>query len=717
MPTSDIERMMAAASRYQQHKARAGETASANDPERMKNRLKLKGYTDQEAAQLVSVARMGDAVSNAAVERIINTSDLTPIAFFHKGYAISRAVGRIVIGDSAGRPAGYGTGFRISPRLIMTNNHVLGDKETARQSIMQFDYIIGLDGKDVMELEVRLDPDAFFQTDERLDFTIVALEARSAQDARLDERIWLPLLREPGKALDREPLNIVQHPLGGRQMIAFRHNETIGIFDDFFHYETDTEPGSSGSPVLNDGWQLAALHHSGVPDTDPVTKVPLKRDKTPFRTGDDPTEIEWIANEGVRISKIVAHVDAAGLSTAERALYDQCFTDPDFRVGVERLVPAPHNLDGGRTSEPATNPTVDGNGRVTWHFALSFGPTGSLSPNPHTAPKIPPTSPAPLSRPSGSTKLSTPPDDNSGPFGAMARRLIENARPQKPYFDAEKNRQDKDHYYANIDLSAASIPFSTMREKLTRSHTPLSDYNTARIRHLYPWVDIHEDGDLQSIYSGAVMSAEEIVARELASINRADPKLAELLVEGHFEEAARRESTVGAKLEALEATTMFNCEHVVPQSWFAKAEPQRSDLHHLFTCESDCNSYRGNIPYHDFADYNPDPQAEEAVRKLCGKRDKAEDAVQGFEPEHGKGAVARATLYYLMRYPGDIGDGDRELPKNRLETLLAWHQKFPPSLWELHRNQAIAEIQGNRNPLIDFPEIARKINFIKGFAR
>ena len=716
MPTSDIERMMAAASRFQQHEATADKTASANDPERMRNRLKLKGYTDQEAAQLVSVAKMGDPVSVAAVERIINTSDLTPIAFFHKGYAISRAVGRIVIRDSAGRPAGYGTGFRISPRLIMTNNHVIGDKETARQSIMQFDYIIGLDGKDVAELEVRLDPDVFFQTDERLDFAIVALEATSAQMAKLDERIWLPLLRESGKALDREPLNIVQHPLGGRQMIAFRHNETIGIFDDFFHYETDTEPGSSGSPVLNDGWQLAALHHSGVPATDPVTKVPLKRDKTPFRTGDDPTQIEWIANEGVRISKIATYVDAAGLSTAERALYDQCFTDPDLRVGIERGVAAPDKLDASRTSEPATNPTVDGNGRVTWHFALSFGPSGSLGSNPQSAPSIAPSSPTPLSRPGGSSKLSTPPGGNPARFSEMARRLIENARPEKPYFDAEKNKQAKGDYYADIDLAAASIPFRTMREKLTRSHTPLSNYNTARIRYLYPWVDIHEDEGLRSIYSGAVMSAEEIVANELASINRADPKLAELLVEGHFEEAARRESTVRGKLEVLEAATMFNCEHVVPQSWFAKAEPQRSDLHHLFTCESDCNSYRGNIPYHDFANYDPDPQAEAAVRKLCGKRDEAEDSAQGFEPEHGKGAVARATLYFLMRYPGDIGDGDRELPKNRLETLLAWHKKFPPSQWEFHRNQAIAEIQGNRNPLIDFPEIAGKINFLKGFA-
>ena len=42
----------------------------------------------------------------------------------------------------------------------------------------------------------------------------------------------------------------------------------------------------------------------------------------------------------------------------------------------------------------------------------------------------------------------------------------------------------------------------------------------------------------------------------------------------------------------------------------------------------------------------------------------------GFEPAAGKGPVARATLYFLLRYPGSIGDGERELSPDRLELLL-----------------------------------------------
>jgi endonuclease G len=33
-------------------------------------------------------------------------------------------------------------------------------------------------------------------------------------------------------------------------------------------YETDTKPGSSGSPVLNDRWQLVVLHHASEPARD-----------------------------------------------------------------------------------------------------------------------------------------------------------------------------------------------------------------------------------------------------------------------------------------------------------------------------------------------------------------------------------------------------------------------------------------------------------------
>jgi len=149
----------------------------------------------------------------------------------------------------------------------------------------------------------------------------------------------------------------------------------------------------------------------------------------------------------------------------------------------------------------------------------------------------------------------------------------------------------------------------------------------------------------------------------------------------------------------------FNCEHVVPQSWFTKKEPMRGDLHHLFACETRCNSFRGNTPYDDFADF-PEPTAAgpalDVVRDDCGK-----SAANGFEPAHRKGPAARAVFYFLLRYPGVI-EAD-EMPPQRQQVLLAWHEEEPVTEWERHRNVAIFERQGNRNPFIDYPELAHRL--------
>jgi endonuclease I len=131
----------------------------------------------------------------------------------------------------------------------------------------------------------------------------------------------------------------------------------------------------------------------------------------------------------------------------------------------------------------------------------------------------------------------------------------------------------------------------------------------------------------------------------------------------------------------------------------------RGDLHHLFASESGCNSFRGNHAYFDFPDFD------EVLRSGCGKREEGR-----FEPASGKGAIARATLYFLLRYPGTIGDAARELPPERLAILLDWHKRHPVDRYERHRCAAIQQAQGNRNPLIDFPDWADRIDFATGFA-
>ncbi len=169
--------------------------------------------------------------------------------------------------------------------------------------------------------------------------------------------------------------------------------------------------------------------------------------------------------------------------------------------------------------------------------------------------------------------------------------------------------------------------------------------------------------------------------------------------------AERTMTATGAQeeLDALEALLPYNCEQVVPQSWFEKREPMRGDLHHLFACESRCNSFRRNISYFDF------PEFDEAVRRGCGMAEGNQ-----FEPSHGKGLAARATVYFLVRYPGEINRTGAEYEEDRLPLLLAWHEAEPPADYERHRNAAIFGMSGNRNPLVDFPAWAGDIAFATG---
>jgi endonuclease I len=71
----------------------------------------------------------------------------------------------------------------------------------------------------------------------------------------------------------------------------------------------------------------------------------------------------------------------------------------------------------------------------------------------------------------------------------------------------------------------------------------------------------------------------------------------------------------------------------------------------------------------------------------------------------------------MLRYPGEINQTAKEYTAERLDILLEWHRVQPVSRYEKHRNAAIAEKQGNRNPLIDHPELAARIDFKSGLGR
>lgn len=89
-----------------------------------------------------AVQSVGDS-PGVVLERIINTADFVDIRFLEAGVAAARAVGRVDIRDQAGKLVGYGTGSLVSPRLLLTNHHVLPEVDVAKVSSIEFDFRTG----------------------------------------------------------------------------------------------------------------------------------------------------------------------------------------------------------------------------------------------------------------------------------------------------------------------------------------------------------------------------------------------------------------------------------------------------------------------------------------------------------------------------------------------------------------------------------------------
>lgn len=267
------------------------------------------------------------------------------------------------------------------------------------------------------------------------------------------------------------------------------------------------------------------------------------------------------------------------------------------------------------------------------------------------------------------------------------------------YFNEVQNEVDKRSYYSDVDTSDSDSLYEKLNQLLERTHKTKLTYKPSL--HLYPLVDRYQDGQLKSIYSGKSFSLETILSMD-AEVDKAR---AEAI--SNFNSFELSEKEFESNLEKAEDSFPYNCEHVVPQSWFNKKEPMRGDIHHLFTCEMKCNSFRSNNPYFDFPDYGSDYS--ELIRDECGKLEE-----NRFEPEINKGVVARAVLYFLLRYPCKINAGMGYILSD-IPMLIKWHKDNDVTIYEYHRNQIIYKVQGNRNPFIDFPELTDKINFEPAF--
>ena len=176
-----------------------------------------------------------------------------------------------------------------------------------------------------------------------------------------------------------------------------------------------------------------------------------------------------------------------------------------------------------------------------------------------------------------------------------------------------------------------------------------------------------------------------------------------------------------------------------------------SDLYHVRTCNSTVNTARGDSHFVEFSDPEMESYRDSTMQigESGGKykltiQGKDIDPTSSEAPEYAdraepvkemKGDVARIILYLWIHYTdrgiapsGSIMSGGLEFTyqgmtgsllltdimgykteERCLEKLKEWNKIDPPSTVEIHRNDTVQRIQGNRNPFVDFPNLADQL--------
>jgi endonuclease G len=254
-----------------------------------------------------------------AIERKIGaTLDYSPFAPSDGARRAGRPVARVVELRGQGvQPVGFGTSFLVTPQLLLTNHHVfpsIADTVGTGANFLYEQSDRGLENGVIFEI----DAGAFYLSDEKLDFALVGVKPRSADGRSIDEFGVVTLIEATPKILIGQRVNIIQHPDGGPKQYATTQNRLIDLLEDgFLHYETDTLEGSSGSPAFSENWELVGLHHAAIPKMRDGKVIATDGSLWVDGMGDD--KIHWIANEGIRVSSLLKHLNGVRLDNQAQA--------------------------------------------------------------------------------------------------------------------------------------------------------------------------------------------------------------------------------------------------------------------------------------------------------------------------------------------------------------------------------------------------------------
>jgi hypothetical protein len=138
-----------------------------------------------------------------------------------------------------------------------------------------------------------------------------------------------------------------------------------------------------------------------------------------------------------------------------------------------------------------------------------------------------------------------------------------------------------------------------------------------------------------------------------------------------------------------------------------------TDLFHIYPTDGKVNGMRSNYPFGEVG--NATYVSANGGSKLGSARSELGYSGTVFEPiDEYKGDFARTYFYMSTCYLNkrlDYDNGNAMFNGARLKEwavrmLIAWSNEDPVSEKEINRNNAVYVLQHNRNPFIDYPELA-----------
>jgi V8-like Glu-specific endopeptidase len=226
----------------------------------------------------VSTDILPTITADDVLEKIIGENTLRPIAFLQQGLNASRSIAYIEVSSPLTKWSG--TGFMISPRLLITNHHVLPQKDLLSKTIFRFNYQVDVNGNAELFKDFVATEQGVYHTNDALDYSVVELKGNPGNEwGYLMLRAFIPLIDSR--------VNIIQHPNGLPKQISMQNNFVKFANANKIQYVTSTLPGSSGSPVFDNDWMVIGLHHAG-------GMLPEEKDKP-----------QYFRNEAITIKAII----------------------------------------------------------------------------------------------------------------------------------------------------------------------------------------------------------------------------------------------------------------------------------------------------------------------------------------------------------------------------------------------------------------------------